>query len=75
MISAVAGEHPDLAFDFAIVHIAKVNGMLNALRRASYYAYLGSGSLDSTMVAKLRAYADAHPQQARAAKPKRRSTM
>ncbi|MGQ0798845.1 MAG: M1 family metallopeptidase [Pseudomarimonas sp.] len=60
MISVVAGQHPDLAFDFAIVHIAEVNSMLNAMRRTSYYAYLGSGSLDPAMVSKLRAYADAH---------------
>ena len=60
MIRVVSGQHPDLAFDFAIVHMTKVNGMLNALRRSGYYPILGSGSLDTAMVAKLQVYADAH---------------
>jgi aminopeptidase N len=45
---------------FAVVHKTKVDGMLNVLRRNRYYPYLGRGSLDTAMVAKLQAYADAH---------------
>jgi aminopeptidase N len=60
MISVVAEQHPDLAFDFAIVHMDEVNRMLNVLRRNGFYAKLGSGSLDSEMVDKLTAYAAAH---------------
>ncbi len=60
MIAAVARQHPDLAFDFAVAHLAQVNAVLDTTSRSRYYPRLGDGSLDPAMAAKLRAYADAH---------------
>ena len=60
MISRVAGEHPDLAFDFAFAHIATLNERLDAPSRSRYYAGLGGRSADPAMLGKLAAYAAAH---------------
>jgi aminopeptidase N len=58
MISAVAREHPDLAFDFAVAHIARVDTLIDTTSRARYYPFLGAGSVDLKMVDKIQAYAD-----------------
>jgi aminopeptidase N len=60
MLSYVAYEHPDLAFDFAVAHRAQVDGLVDSTSRARYYPSLGSGSRDPAMIAKLRAFAAAH---------------
>ena len=60
MIAEVAGEHPDLAFDFALAHMAAVNEKVDASSRSRYYAGLGGESADPAMVGKLKAYATAH---------------
>jgi aminopeptidase N len=60
MIAEVAGEHPDLAFDFALAHMAAVNEKVDASSRSRYYAGLGGQSADPAMVGKLKAYATAH---------------
>ena len=60
MIAAVSNEHPDLAFDFAVAHRARVNRLVDASVATSYYADLGSHSLDMAMVGKIKAFADAH---------------
>ncbi len=60
MIGTVAGEHPDLAFDFAVAHRAQVDGKVDASSLSRYYPPLGNSSLDPAMVGKIKAYADAH---------------
>jgi aminopeptidase N len=38
MIARVAEEHPDLAYDFALAHMAQVNDKVDASSRSRYYA-------------------------------------
>jgi aminopeptidase N len=60
MISAVAMRHPDMAFDFAIANLARINERVDASSRSRYVARLASGSSDPAMVNKLGAYAEAN---------------
>jgi aminopeptidase N len=60
MIGAVAGQHPDMAFDFAVAHRAELEKLVDASSQARYYPGLGGGSADKAMIGKLRAFADAH---------------
>lgn len=60
MISMVAARHPDLAYDFAIAHMAEVNQRVDASARSRYYPGLASRSVDPAMIGKIRSYADAH---------------
>jgi aminopeptidase N len=60
MISIVSGEHPDLAFDFAVAHRGQVDKLVDSTSRSRYYPGLGSGSRDPAMIGKLNAFADAH---------------
>jgi aminopeptidase N len=60
MIARVAGEHPDLAFDFAIVHLPELEERLDATSRSRYYAGIAGQSADPAMLGKLSAYANAH---------------
>jgi aminopeptidase N len=60
MIARVAAEHPDLAFDFALAHMAAVNDKVDASSRSRYFAALARESADPAMVGKLGAYAKAH---------------
>ncbi len=57
IISAVAGEHPELAVDFALANKAAVLALVDVGSRSEYIANLGYGSEDPTMPAKLEAYA------------------
>ena len=60
MISTVAGTFPDMAFDFALAHMAAVNERVDFTSRSRYYPGLAGGSADPAMIAKLRAYGDAN---------------
>ena len=60
MIAAVAGEHPDLAVDFALANRAKVVGLVDASSRSEFIAGLGRGSSNPAMVGKLDADAKAN---------------
>jgi aminopeptidase N len=60
IISAVADEHPDLAYDFAIRNREKVEGLVDISSRSRYLAGLGGGSADPAMVAKLEDFATRH---------------
>jgi aminopeptidase N len=60
MIGAVSGAHPDLAFDFALSNMDKVNGLVEANARASFIPQLGAGSADPAMIEKIKAYASAN---------------
>jgi len=68
MIASVAGQHPDMAFDFAVAHRSEVEKLVDASSQARYYPAIGGGSSDRAMIGKLRAFADAHiPASARTA--------
>ena len=60
MISEVARRYPDMAFDFAVANLAKINERVDASSRSRYVARLASGSSDPAMVNKLGAYAEAN---------------
>ncbi len=60
LIGRVANLHPDLAFDFAIAHLAAVDEKVDISARSSFYPGLASGSFDPTMIAKIKAYMDTH---------------
>ncbi|HEX8514344.1 MAG TPA: M1 family metallopeptidase, partial [Allosphingosinicella sp.] len=57
ILSAVAGEHPDLAYDFAIRNREKVEGLVDISSRSRFIAGLGGGSADPAMIAKLEDFA------------------
>ena len=58
ILRAVAGGHPDLAFDYAVANAALVNGVLEASTRAGFIVGLGAGSNDPAMPGKINAYAE-----------------
>jgi aminopeptidase N len=57
IFGAVAGEHPDLAFDFALAHREQVEAFVDASSRSRFFARLAGGSADPAMVGKLNDYA------------------
>jgi aminopeptidase N len=60
MISRVAILHPDLAFDFAVVHRDAVNGKVDAASATKFIPGLAKRSADPAMVGKVTAYAAAN---------------
>jgi aminopeptidase N len=60
MVSQVAQNHPDMAFDFAIKHIDKINERVDATSRSRYFPRLGGRSADPAMIGKLGDYAGAN---------------
>ncbi len=65
VISAVAGNFPDKAWDFIIAHRAAVDTLLEPTSRTTYYANTASGSSDAGMPAKLEGFAKTAPASAR----------
>ena len=57
IIARVAQRHPDLAFDFALLHLAQVNARVDASSRSRYFPRLADASSDPAMPVKLHAYA------------------
>ncbi|WP_313705285.1 M1 family metallopeptidase [Massilia sp.] len=60
MIATVAGNYPEMAFDFAIANMAAVNQRVDATSRSRYFPMLARASSSSEMVGKVRAYAEKH---------------
>lgn len=60
MIAGVSDLHPELAFDFALAHMAAVNERVDASSRSSYFPALASTSHDPAMILKVSAYAKAN---------------
>ena len=60
IISTVAGEHPELALDFALAHIEAVRKLVDTSGWSRFLAQLGSGSRKQATIDKLDAYARAH---------------
>jgi aminopeptidase N len=57
LIATVSGEHPELAFDFAVRNRARVEPLVDASSRSRFVPGLASGSSDPAMVARLQDYA------------------
>lgn len=57
LLSAIAGRHPDMAFDFAVANVDLVNSFLETSTRARYIVALGQGSNDPAMPGKIQAFA------------------
>jgi aminopeptidase N len=57
IVSAVAAQHPDLAFDFALRNRERVMGLVDASSSSRFLPGLATRSADPAMVSKLRDYA------------------
>jgi aminopeptidase N len=60
MVARVARNHPDMAFDFAIANMARINERVDTTSRSRYFPRLATGSADPAMIGKINAYAGAH---------------
>ncbi len=60
IIGSVAGEHPDLAVDFALANREAVEALVDVSSKSEFIPALGNGSSDPAMIAKLNAYANAY---------------
>jgi aminopeptidase N len=60
MVAQVAQGHPDMAFDFAIANMGKINERVDATSRSRYFPRLASQSIDPAMIEKVNAYAGAN---------------
>jgi aminopeptidase N len=58
LLRAVAGRHPDMAFDWAVANRELVDTFLEESTRSGYIVGLGAGSNDPAMPGKIQAYAD-----------------
>ena len=58
LLRAVAGSHPDMAFDWAVANRTLVESFLEASTRSGYIVGLGAGSSDPAMPGKITAFAD-----------------
>jgi aminopeptidase N len=57
IISGVAAQHPDLAFDFAIRHREQVEALVDISSRSRFVPQLGARSADPAMIARIEDYA------------------
>jgi aminopeptidase N len=60
MVARVAQSHPDMAFDFAIANMGKINERVDATSRSRYFPRLASQSSDPAMIEKVNSYAGAN---------------
>jgi aminopeptidase N len=60
MMAAVAGEFPDMTFDFALSNLDQVNTLVDANAREVYLPRLAGGSHDPATIGKLEAFANKH---------------
>jgi aminopeptidase N len=65
LITSVAGNFPDKAYDFIVAHRAQVDPMIEPTSRTSFFANVATGSADPGMPAKLTAFAATAPASAR----------
>jgi aminopeptidase N len=59
MITAVAGGHPELAFDFVLAHLPQVNPLVDLSGRSRFVAGLVTDSGDTALIPRLEAYGKA----------------
>ena len=60
MITTVAGNHPRMAVDFVLAHLAQVNQLIDISGRSRFMQRLVSGSNDASLIPTLEAYASAN---------------
>jgi len=60
MISTVADQHPRMAVDFVLAHLAQVNQLADTSGRSRFMARLSGRSADASLIPTLEAYANAH---------------
>ena len=60
MITAVAQQHPRMAIDFVLAHLAEVNQLIDISGRSSFMQRLTGDSRDAALVPVLEAYAKAN---------------
>ncbi len=60
IIGGVAGDHPDMAIDFALANREAVEALVDVSSKSEFIPGLGNGSSDPDMVGKLEGYAKAH---------------
>ena len=60
MVAQVAQHAPELAFDFAVANMAKMNTRIDESSRSRYFPSLATHSGDPAMVAKVQGYAAAN---------------
>ena len=60
MLEQVAFQHPDMAFDFALANMGKVNERVDSSSRSRYFPRLAAGSADPATIVKLDDYAGAN---------------
>ena len=65
LISAVAQDHPEKAFNFALDHRGAVDAMVEPTSRTSYFANLAAGAKSTAILPKLTAFALTVPASAR----------
>jgi aminopeptidase N len=58
LIAAVASEHPELAFEFAVAHEGAVLDRVEAASRWAFIPMLPSSSADAAMVEQVQAYVE-----------------
>ncbi len=67
IIASVAGEHPAMAFDWAVANKDKVNAVLEESSKSEFIVGLANGGSDLALAQRVTAYADANlPADARA---------
>ena len=57
IIRAVAGQHPAMAFDWAVAHEAQIQTLLESTTRNSFIVGLAQGSGDVAVAQRVKAYA------------------
>ena len=60
IITAVAGQHPRLAVDFVLAHLAQVNQLIDISGRSRFMQRLVGASSDAALIPVLEAYAKAN---------------
>jgi aminopeptidase N len=58
IITAVARQHPALAFDFVLAHLSQVDPLVDLSGRSRFVAGLISGSSDPALIPRLEAYGE-----------------
>jgi aminopeptidase N len=60
IVTAVAGDHPRMAVDFALAHLGQVNQLVDISGRSRFMQRLTAGSNDASLIPTLEAYAKAN---------------
>jgi aminopeptidase N len=60
MIATVADQHPRMAIDFVLAHLAKVNDLIDISGRSRFMGRLSGGSGDASLIPLLDSYAQAN---------------